>query len=66
MIKFVDIKIGDDVTFYALIENMQKRFTPNKSLNLCNFPTYLCNTMQRVIQQQRGPVQPNVEQAHIY
>lgn len=31
MIKFVDIKIGDDVTFYALIENMQKRFTPNKS-----------------------------------
>lgn len=31
MIKFVDIKIGDDVTFYALIESMQKRFTPNKS-----------------------------------
>ncbi len=31
MIKFTDIKIGDDVTFYALIENMQKRFTPNKS-----------------------------------
>ena len=31
MIKFVDINIGDDVTFYALIENMQKRFTPNKS-----------------------------------
>ena len=31
MIKFVDIKIGDDVTFFALIENMQKRFTPNKS-----------------------------------
>ena len=24
MIKFVDVKIGDDVTFYALIENMQK------------------------------------------
>ena len=31
MIKFVDIKIGDDVTFFALIESMQKRFTPNKS-----------------------------------
>ncbi len=31
MVKFVDIKIGDDVTFYALIESMQKRFTPNKS-----------------------------------
>ena len=30
-VNLADIKIGDDVTFYALIENMQKRFTPNKS-----------------------------------
>ena len=29
--KFVDIKIGDDAAFYALIESMQKRFTPNKN-----------------------------------
>jgi 3'-5' exoribonuclease len=31
MVKFSDVKIGDDVKFYALIESMQKRFTPNKS-----------------------------------
>ncbi len=31
MVKFNDVKIGDDVLIYALIENMQKRFTPNKS-----------------------------------
>lgn len=29
--KFVDIKIGEDAAFYALIESMQKRFTPNKN-----------------------------------
>lgn len=28
---FTNAKVGDDLTFYALIENMQKRFTPNKS-----------------------------------
>lgn len=31
MVKFSDVKVGDDVKFYALIESMQKRFTPNKS-----------------------------------
>ena len=31
MVKYSDVKIGDDVKFYALIESMQKRFTPNKS-----------------------------------
>ena len=31
MRKFVDMKIGEDVEFYALVEASQKRFTPNKS-----------------------------------
>ena len=31
MKKFVDMKIGEDVEFYALVEASQKRFTPNKS-----------------------------------
>ena len=31
MKKFADVKIGDDICVYALIESMQKRFTPNKS-----------------------------------
>lgn len=31
MKKFVEMKIGDDVEFYALVESTQKRFTPNKS-----------------------------------
>ena len=31
MKKFSEMKIGDDVEFYALVEASQKRFTPNKS-----------------------------------
>ena len=31
MNKFTDFKIGDEVDFYALLESLQKRFTPNKS-----------------------------------
>lgn len=31
MKKFFEMKIGDDVEFYALVESTQKRFTPNKS-----------------------------------
>ncbi len=31
MVKFVNVKVGDDINVYALIESMQKRFTPNKS-----------------------------------
>lgn len=31
MVKFANVKVGDDITVYALIESMQKRFTPNKS-----------------------------------
>lgn len=31
MKKFVDMKIGEKVEFYALVESAQKRFTPNKS-----------------------------------
>lgn len=31
MKKFNEIKVGEDATFYALLENLQKRFTPNKS-----------------------------------
>lgn len=31
MKKFLEMKIGDDVEFYALVESSQKRFTPNKS-----------------------------------
>lgn len=31
MKKFVEMKIGDNVEFYALVESFQKRFTPNKS-----------------------------------
>lgn len=31
MKKFVEMKIGEDVEFYALVESLQKRFTPNKS-----------------------------------
>lgn len=31
MIKFNDVKVGDDICVYALIESLQKRFTPNKS-----------------------------------
>lgn len=31
MKKFVEMKIGEDVEFYALVESLQKRYTPNKS-----------------------------------
>ena len=31
MKKFKDMKIGEDVNFYALVESLQKRYTPNKS-----------------------------------
>lgn len=31
MKKFLEMKIGDDVEFYALVESTQKRYTPNKS-----------------------------------
>lgn len=31
MKKFIDMKIGEDVEFYALVESTQKRYTPNKS-----------------------------------
>lgn len=31
MRKFNDMKIGEDVTFYALVEGLQLRYTPNKS-----------------------------------
>lgn len=31
MKKFLEMKIGDDVEFYALVESSQKRYTPNKS-----------------------------------
>lgn len=31
MKKLSEIKIGEDASFYALVENLQKRFTPNKS-----------------------------------
>lgn len=31
MKKFVEMKIGEDVEFYALVEALQKRYTPNKS-----------------------------------
>ena len=31
MKKFIEMKIGEDVEFYALVEAAQKRFTPNKS-----------------------------------
>lgn len=31
MKKFLEMKIGDEVEFYALVESSQKRFTPNKS-----------------------------------
>ncbi len=31
MRKFNEMKIGEDVTFYALVESLQQRFTPNKS-----------------------------------
>ena len=31
MKKFIDMKIGEDVEFYALVESFQKRYTPNKS-----------------------------------
>ncbi len=31
MRKFTDMKIGEDVEFYALVESSQKRYTPNKS-----------------------------------
>ena len=30
MKKFSEMNIGDDVIFNALVENLQKRFTPNK------------------------------------
>ena len=31
MRKFNTMKIGEDVTFYALVESLQQRYTPNKS-----------------------------------
>lgn len=31
MKKFVEMKIGEDVEFFALVESFQKRYTPNKS-----------------------------------
>ena len=31
MRKFIEMKVGEDVEFYALVEASQKRFTPNKS-----------------------------------
>ena len=31
MKKFAEMKIGEDVEFYALVESAQKRYTPNKS-----------------------------------
>lgn len=31
MKKFIEMKIGEDVEFYALVEATQKRYTPNKS-----------------------------------
>ena len=31
MKKFKEMKIGEDVTFFALVEALQKRYTPNKS-----------------------------------
>ncbi len=31
MKKFTEMKVGDDVEFYALVEASQKRYTPNKS-----------------------------------
>ena len=31
MRKFSSMKIGEDVSFYALVESLQQRFTPNKS-----------------------------------
>ena len=30
MRKFSEMKIGEEVSFNALVENLQKRFTPNK------------------------------------
>ena len=31
MRKFKDMKIGEDVAFFAIVEALQKRYTPNKS-----------------------------------
>ena len=31
MKKFTEMKVNEDVEFYALVESMQKRYTPNKS-----------------------------------